>query len=123
MAERIALVPCDLRQQFIKKIVADECYLELHEKHLFYRCFFYADEPKDAEDKLMGLIERRTDITITCMKRSIAGLEKSITVSGKRWTVSILVTGFQTDINCYFKKENEAQQLYDKLHEWLIIPY
>ena len=53
------------------------------------------------------------------MKKNIAGLEISLT-KDKKWGVYIILNGFQNDLKVYSRSESVAQQLFDKLHNWLI---
>lgn len=114
--ERIDIKPIELENQKIKECT--EFYLELRDDNILYACRFYADEPKDENDKTLGWESIFNCFTTVARKSSIAGIEKVYT-KYKYWGVYIMVNGFANDMKIFFKRESEAQELFDKLHKWL----
>jgi len=117
VGEKISIKPIELRNQRPTDI--KDCFIELFDDHLRYRVCFYADEPIINDDTESGWEQSYNDFDITAMKRSISGVEKSFT-KDKKWGVYILVSGFSNDIKVYSKTQTVAQQLFDKIYNWLI---
>lgn len=115
--ERIDIAPVDLEDQKITEF--KELYLEIRDNSLFYSCKFYADEPKDPEDKAIGWKNLFNRVQNVAAKEKIAGIEKSFIPNTNHWGVYVMVTGFAQEIRVFFKKENEATVVFDKLHKWL----
>ena len=114
---KISITPIVLRNQ--KPTEVSECYIELFENYLYYHVDFWADEPIINDDPDSGLEQVLNRYDITALKKSISGVEKSLTKDNK-WGVYILITGFSNDIRVYFKQQSPAQELFDRIQNWLI---
>lgn len=114
--ERINIKPIPLENQKIKECT--EFYLELRDNSIQYCARFYADEPKDENDKDLGWEPIFNCFKTVAQKSSIAGIEKTYT-KYKYWGIYIMVAGFANDMKMFFKRESEAQELFEKLHKWL----
>lgn len=114
--ERINIKAIQLENQKIGECT--EFYLELRDNSIEYCARFYADEPKDENDKGLGWENVFNCFKTIARKSSIAGIEKTYT-KYKYWGIYIMVTGFANDMKMFFKRESEAQELFDKLHKWL----
>lgn len=115
--ERINIEPVNLEDQKITEVT--ELYLEIRDNSLFYSCRFYADEPVNEDDKELGWVNVFNRVKNVAFKERIAGLELQYIAKSKKWGVYILVVGFANDMRVFFKKESEANELFDKLHKWL----
>lgn len=115
--EKINISPVSLEEQKITEF--REIYLEIRDNSLFYSCNFYADEPVDPEDKAMGWKNAFNRVQVVAAKDKISGLEKSFISNTNHWGVYTLVTGFAQEIRVFFKKESEATEVFNKLHQWL----
>lgn len=115
--EKISLSSIDLENQKITDFT--ELSLEIRDSSVMYTARFYADEPKDENDKELGWQNVFNAFRLVASKSKIAGLELCWLDHAKKWKVLILVNGFQNDIKMYFKREGEAQSVFDKLHKWL----
>jgi len=115
--EKINIPQIDLENQKITDFT--ELSLEIRENSVMYTARFYADEPKDANDKELGWENVFNAFKLVASKQNIAGIEINWIDRAKKWSVLILVTGFSNDIKMYFKRESEAQTVFDKLHKWL----
>lgn len=115
MEDKIPFKPIKLSKQNPTKI--GDCYIELFDDKLHYKCDFTADEPSNDEDLAMGWIAVANSIDRWVKKSFISGVEKSISYSGK-WHISILVAG-NDDIHIYYNSETSSQILFDRLVKWL----
>lgn len=115
--EKITITPIVLRNQ--KPTDIKECYIELHDDHLYYRIEFFADEPIINDDPDSGWEQVFNSYEWIAMKANIAGIEKSFT-KDKKWGIYIVVNGFANDLKFYYKTQSLAQQAFDKLHQWLL---
>lgn len=115
--EKIAIPSTDLKNQKITDFT--ELSLEIRDNSVMYTARFYADEPKSEEDKELGWENIFNSFKTVASKQNIAGVEISWLDHAKKWSVLIIVSGFNNDIKTYFKREGEAQNVFDKLHKWL----
>ena len=116
MAEKIPIIPIALEYQ--KPTEIQDCFVEFHEKYLYYRMRFFADEPVIDEDKDSGWSNRFNSFDTYVDKEKISGIERCFTTN-KKWGVYIIISGFATDLKIFFKKENEAVEFADKIVKWL----
>lgn len=117
MSEKIAIIPIHLKNQ--KPTDVKESFLELHDTYVHYHIEFFADEPKDENDVELGWDNVYSKYDIIAFKKNVAGLEKSFT-KDKKWGVYIILFGFQHDIKFYYRSQEKAQEMYDKIFNWLI---
>lgn len=115
--EKISIPNLDLENQKVTDLT--ELSLEIRGNSVMYTARFYADEPKDENDKELGWENVFNSFKIVAAKENIAGIEISWLHRAKKWSVLILVNGFSNDIKIYFKRESEALSLFEKLHKWL----
>jgi|ERR1051325_7984900 hypothetical protein len=115
--EKINIPSLDLENQKITDFT--ELSLEIRENSVMYTARFYADEPKNEADKELGWENVFNSFKLVATKGAIAGIEINWLDRAKKWSVLILVAGFSNDIKMYFKRESEAQTVFDKLHKWL----
>lgn len=115
--EKITIPSLDLLNQKITDFT--ELTLEIRDNSVMYTARFYADEPISEEDKGLGWENVFNSFKTVASKQNIAGLEISWLNHAKKWSVLIIVSGFNNDIKMYFKREGEAQNVFDKLHKWL----
>jgi hypothetical protein len=115
--EKINIPKIDLENQKITDFV--ELSLEIRDNSVMYTARFYADEPKNTDDKELGWENVFNAFKLVATKQNIAGIEINWLNHAKKWSVLILVNGFSNDIKMYFKREGEAQNVFDKLHKWL----
>lgn len=117
IVEKINIPSTDLENQKITDFT--ELSLEIRDHSVIYTARFYADEPVDINDKGLGWENVFNSFKTVASKQNVAGLEISWLNHAKKWTVIIIVNGFNNDIKMYFKREGEAQNVFDKLHKWL----
>lgn len=117
---KIYFKPTTLEEQFPTQIDPELNFLELNDNHLIWRVKFFADEPVNPGDKSMGLKNELNDYYILAKREKVSGVEKSIMVGGKRWVIAIILTGFGSDIKIYFAKEQEAENMRDKICKWIL---
>lgn len=115
--DKIDIPAIDLENQKITDFT--ELSLVIRENSVMYTARFYADEPKDENDKELGWNNVFNSFKLVAAKQNIAGIEINWLNHAKKWSVLILVDGFNNDIKMYFKREGEAQNVFDKLHKWL----
>jgi hypothetical protein len=115
--EKINIPQLDLEDQKITEAI--ELSIEIRENSIVYTGKFYADEPKNVEDKDLGWENVFNSFRMVAAKVKIAGIEKSWLPVAKKWTIYIFVDGMASDIKVYFKRESEAETFFDKLHKWL----
>jgi hypothetical protein len=115
--DKIDIPAIDLENQKITDFT--ELSLEIRDNSVVYTARFYADEPKDENDKELGWHNVFNCFKLVASRENIAGIEINWLAHAKKWSVLILVNGFQNDIKMYFKREGEAQNVFDKLHKWL----
>lgn len=115
--ERINIDPVNLEDQKITE--CEELFLEIRDNSLYYSCRFYADEPKNPDDKELGWNNIFNRFRTIASKDKIAGMELCYLSKAKKWGVYIMVSGFASDMKVFFKKESDANSLHDKLHAWL----
>lgn len=116
------IIPIKLISLSKQKITqSDGAQLELSKTFIRYQLKFTADEWVDLEDESMGIKSETTDFTVVAMKKNIAGAELSLCKGGKRWVVSICVSGLATDIQIYFRRQSEveATDLFNKIIQYL----
>lgn len=117
LIEKINIEPVNLEDQKISDFT--ELYIEIRDNSLLYCCRFYADEPNNIEDKSLGWSNVFNRFRTAATKSNIAGIELQYLPKAKKWGVYIMVNGFASDMKLFFKKEAEANTVYDKLHAWL----
>lgn len=117
--DKIEIPAIDLENQVITDSDLAELSLEIRDNSVVYTAKFYADEPKDESDKGLGWENVFNCFRLVASKTNIAGIEINWLSRATKWSVLILVNGFQNDIKMYFEKEGEAQSIFDKLHKWL----
>lgn len=115
--EKINIPSIDLENQKITDFT--ELSLEIRDNSLAYTARFYADEPKEENDKGLGWHNVFNSFRTIASKNNIAGIEKSWLSQAKKWAVYIFVNGFANDMKMYFKRESEAEEVFNKLHKWL----
>lgn len=116
MSDRISIQPIELRNQRPTEI--REGFIEFFTSHLRYKIEFFADEPIIENDLDSGWERVHNSYDIIALKKSISGVEKSIT-KDKKWGIYIMVDGFANDIKVYFRSQSASQQLFDKVNNWL----
>lgn len=114
--DRINIKPIELENQKIKECT--EFYLELRDNSIEYCGRFYADEPNDENDKSLGWDSVFNCFKTVARKSNVAGIEKTYT-KYNYWGIYITISGFASDMKLFFKRESEAQEVFDKLHTWL----
>lgn len=115
--ERINIAPVSLEDQKITD--SSELFIEIRDNSLYYSCRFYADEPKNPEDKAIGWDNVFNRFRTIAQREKIAGIELQYLPNAKKWGVYIMVNGFASDMKLFFKKEADANDMFDKLHAWL----
>lgn len=118
MGEKISIRPIELKYQ--KPTDTKDCYIEFFDTYLKYKIEFNANEPIIEKDEDSVWEDVQSNYEWLVMKRNIAGLEKSLTKDNK-WAVRIIINGFGNDINTYFRSQERAQILFDKIQNWLIL--
>lgn len=114
---KINIPSIDLENQKVTDFT--ELTLEIRDNGVMYTARFYADEPRNENDKELGWENVFNSFKLVAAKQNVAGIEISWLNHAKKWSVLILVNGFANDIKMYFKRKSEAQDLFDKLHKWL----
>lgn len=115
--EKINIKPVSLEDQKLTDVT--ELFIEIRDNSLYYSCRFYADEPKNPDDKELGWNNVFNRFRTIASKDKIAGIELNYLPNARKWGVYIMVTGFTSDIKVFFKKESEANAVLEKLHAWL----
>jgi hypothetical protein len=115
--ERIDISPVSLEDQKITD--QNEQFLEIRDTSICYCCRFYADEPINPDDKELGWKNVFNRFRTVASKDKIAGIELTYLPNAKKWGVFIMVTGFTNDMKVFFRKEDDANSVFDKLHNWL----
>lgn len=117
MEQRMSIRPITLRCQRPTEI--KEAFIELFPDHLLYRLDFVADEPNVEDDPESGWkVGVKRNYEIVARKENVAGVEKYLTDDGK-WGIKISVDGFNNDLKMFFKTEEPAIRLFEKLYSWL----
>jgi len=96
-----------------------EAYINLFEDQLLYRADFTADEPTSDDDLDLPWEEVLVNLEIRIFKKNIVGTEKSYRSGSKVWCVLIIVSGMNSDIRVYFKKEARALDFVATINKWL----
>lgn len=117
--EKINIPAIDLQNQTITDTDLAEISLELRDNSVVYSAQFYADEPKSENDKALGWENVFNSFKTVASKQNVAGIEISWLNHATKWSVLIIVNGFNNDIKMYFESEGEAQNVFDRLHKWL----
>lgn len=117
--DKIDIPAIDLENQVITDPDLAELSLEIRDNSVQYTAKFYADEPKNEDDKSLGWENVFNHFQLVASKGNIAGIEINWLNHANKWSVLIIVNGFANDIKIYFERENEAQNVFDKLHKWL----
>lgn len=104
-----------------QKITEDKgCELHLNEDHVKYIMKFQAEEPKDINDHDLGWETVPNDFEIIALKKNIAGIEKALILKPRRWEIAIIVAGFPNDLKLFFLKQEEAQDIFNKIQSYLV---
>jgi len=115
--DKINIQAIDLENQKVTDFT--ELSLEIRDNSLMYTARFYADEPKDENDKGLGWHNVYNSFKTIASKDKVAGIEKNWLAHAKKWVVYIFISGFENDMKMYFKRESEADEVFNKLHKWL----
>lgn len=99
-------------------------YIELEETYLRYVMEFFAEEPLDEEDLMLGSKENFNLFEVIAFKHKISGLEMSnstdLTGEFDRFRIIIPVDGFGQDLKLYFMKRKRCQEVHDIIKNWLL---
>lgn len=115
---KIEFKPINMQYQKVQE--CKEAFLELNDDHFRYFIIMRAKEPINLEDPDMGWQDDvLTSIDAFCFKINVAGIEKSYQPENEQWRVLIAINGLGDDIKMYFKKEKEAQEIFNKIRSWL----
>ena len=115
-ATKIKITPIELKNQ--KPTEVGECFVELSDDRFVYKMDFIADEWVDNDDHSLGNEIVKNKFTATIRKEFIVGVEVGYSYS-KVWFVLIVVNGYSQDVKIYFRTEGVAQDLSNKILEWL----
>lgn len=115
--KRLPVTPITLKYQ--KPTEIKDSFIELFDNYLYFKLEFFADEPIIDDDLESGWESVYNSFEWTVLKKNISGLEKSQT-KDKKWKVLIVISGFANDLKVYFKSQTAAQELFDKLEDWLL---
>lgn len=93
---------------------------------LFYKHRMKAEERKDDEDETMGWEQFDRCYERLIHRKYIAALdldfidtpEKYSETDGDKWRVSLSILGSNDDLRMYFRKEEDAREVFSKLQEW-----
>jgi hypothetical protein len=124
---KIQLKAVKLTKQIITKIT--EFHLELHEKNpsdpasgwgetFEYIACFEATEFVNPDDELMGVKSAITHFKVFGYKKDVVAIEISFVEHANVWLVALVANGFSNDIKMYFKKQEEAESVYEILKKW-----
>lgn len=114
--EIIHIKPIDLRDQ--KPTGEGDIQIELSEKYIIYYAKFYAEEPINKQDHDLGWETVYNHFETVVSKSAIVGMEKSYMPTQNLWAVYVFVYGMSEDLKMFFKKESEAQDVFDKLFKY-----
>lgn len=115
--ETIQIKPMNLPNQKMSK--DGELKLEFYDKYFKYIGDFYAEEPKDRDDRRLGWDTVLNYFEVIVDKKSVCGFEKSWVHRHEYWTVYVFVNGMAEDIKMFFKTEKEAEAVVNKLITYL----
>lgn len=115
--EQIVHTPPSLRMQHITELL--ECFITIYDSGILYQSSFYADEYIDDTDKAMGrenvFVSKKTYV----LKQNLVGIEKWWLKIDECWCIYLFCNGMHQDLSWYFKKEEEADELFIKLFNYL----
>jgi hypothetical protein len=115
--ETVLIKPMDLYNQ---KMSEDGILkLEFYDRYIIYSCNFFAEEPINRDDHELGWETVDNKFELIADKNAIIGFEKNWMHEYKYWTVYIFVNGMRDDIKMFFKKEQEANEVVEKLIKYL----
>ncbi len=115
--EVIKYKPVSLWAQKLTEVEVSE--IHLFETHIRMHWKFYANEPKDVNDLDLGWdndVYNYFDVSIK--KEHIVGLELGHSDKNKAWYCCIMCNSIK-DTNLYVKRQSEAEDIYNKLYEYL----
>lgn len=115
--EIVLIKPMDLYNQKMSK--DGVLKLEFFEKYIIYSGDFFAEEPINRDDHELGWETVDNKFELIANRNDIVGFEKSWVHVYQHWTVYIFVNGMRDDIKMFFKKEQEANEVADKLIKYL----
>lgn len=114
-------VQFDLKSE--RKFQTIRALLELHPTHLVYDCEYYAEEPKDDDDDVLGWEEKYNNFTINIKRSAFVSVEKYWKDDEKypHWKICLEASGFPNTINFYFKKKDQEAmlELYKKIFSYI----
>lgn len=111
-----------------KVIETKEAYLELFDTHLVWVARFTSEEPVNPDDKMQGVEEVENDFEVTALKEWVTGCDKILVYSAKYdgegkqyvWKILISIGGMNDDVRIYFRKQEAAQDFYNKITAWIL---
>lgn len=107
----------DLKYEKITQ--SDKSFLEFHENGIHYCRRYYSDVPKSMDDEGLGWENTFRHHERFALKQFIVGYEKMWVSTSKCWEITIAISGFVEDIRIYLKRESEATELMEKIHNYL----
>lgn len=98
-------------------VKSNDCYIELFDDCLHYIVDFIAEEPVNESDEKLGTKQIHNCVDMWVDKNTICIIEKSI-IQARNWAVVVVITGCEQEIDIYFRTEEAATTLYEKLVNW-----
>ncbi len=115
MVERIEIKQVDLEHQ--KNYDVKHSFIELYDDKFHFVIKFIAEE-RNPENPELGWVKGITAFDNFANKEHITGIEKWYVEKTKVWGIMLCVMGYSYDLKMYFKKESEAEIIFNKLVKW-----
>lgn len=117
---KIEITP--IHMEFERMVKHRECFISLHDNRLEYYLDYDAEHPVSKDDEMMGWKEAELcKFRCSARKSDVVAIEKKMCKWHNQWNINISVSGLADDLDIYFKndQENLADDMYEKIHNWM----
>lgn len=114
---RIDIKPVTLEQQ--KIFDSTELFIELMPTYIRYKAKFIAEEPTDPEDQYCTWVTKERDFDWRIHKNAITSIDRTYTSNQNVWKIILTVSGSDTDVDIFFRKQSECERVYDIIFNYL----
>ena len=112
----------DIKQfdlEFEKDIQTTECFVELTDTHLKYRCKYDSKHPIDNDDLMRGWKDQFHDFDTRIKRESFLSVEWFWNDKNDYWHLELEANGYPTSIILYFNDEKEMLRVFEILFSWV----
>lgn len=123
---RIELELFDLQFQINHKPIADNCFIDISEEELYFKCMFTADEDKEIVEDIVTEWQRKNYSYETSYKRSTLNMvdkryfnHDTEQYKSKHYVVYLSFFGVAEDLRIFCKTKTKADYIFNLFRKWM----